>query len=191
MDQMLAPHEITRYLETYKGRWAIVGGKALEVFFGIPSWREHTDTDVMCPSLSGTAITANLGARGALLYPFVNSETVHEIPKTPAEITPQSYAVKHGDQDFWLFELVVDAQVTETTWGHKHNPEFTLPLTDVIVGKTFNGVEVPLLSPEISLAYKYLKGRPKDVIDLRVCLPLLDVMQQRRFAEIVRQAKPN
>lgn len=185
MDQMLAPHEIARCFNEYDGRWAIVGGKALEVFFELSSWREHTDTDAMCPGVSGEVVAASLGGRGIDCYPFINSETVHETPTSPPDISPQSYAVKRTEQDFWLFELIVDRHTTESSWSARHNPEYTLPISDVIVEKKVKGIQVPVLAPEIVLAYKSLKNRPKDMVDLRTCMPRLDAAQQRRFEDIV------
>jgi hypothetical protein len=161
-----SPQELAGWLSGASVPWAIAGGWALDLWLG-ETTREHSDIEIACfhtdlarllPSLQGFEIAI---ARNKQLTPYRTGE--------PLPAPPFSLWLRRVGELLWDFEIVAESQ-RDGAWAYRREPTIQRPIQSTFTTSTLG---FPIIAPEIQLLYKCKEPRPKDLEDLRRCLPHL------------------
>jgi aminoglycoside-2''-adenylyltransferase len=165
-------------------RWWICGGHALELF-ARRSWREHDDVDVGVLRGDVPGLRALLQgwdiqiAAAGVVRPWagaVPSEAAHEnnLWCRPAATAPWGIDIAVGSGD-------------DASWAYRRDPSVRVPWENAVL---FTADGVPYLAPELQLLFKSKNPRPKDDVDARVVIPLLDKARGRWLRANLPQDHP-
>ncbi|MBN9346644.1 MAG: hypothetical protein J0I48_10670 [Devosia sp.] len=174
------PRELIDWLGAVDVPRAIAGGWALDLWQGAVT-RPHSDIEIACfradlhrllPKLPAFEIVI---ARGKQLTPYAIGDALPD--------DSFSLWLRRRGETLWDFEIVVEEQ-RGGLWAYRREPAITRPVADVLT----SAGGVPIIAPEIQLLYKCRDPRPKDVEDLRRCVPRLDARAYAWLHEAVARA---
>lgn len=165
-------------------QWWICGGHALELHTG-RSWRSHQDLDIGVLRAEADKVYSWLAnwdlwvaARGRL-RPWrgealerdhgENNVWARENPETPWRY---DLNIGSGDDAGWIYRR---DQMTRRAWN-------------AAVLRT--SADLPYLAPELQLLFKSKNPRPKDHLDARQVIPLLDADQRAFLADHLDDGHP-
>lgn len=184
------PHEVATFFASLPVPWWVAGGWAIDLFLGRQT-RAHEDMDVLILRRDQQAVRALFGAwdvQAALppprdeAWPFrlwrpgeVLDETIQDIWCRPDATRP------------WAIQLMI-ADTRDEQWHFRRLPAITRSVATV-GDRTSEGI--PYLVPEIQLLYKARGLRPKDEMDFRHTLPVLNWERRAWLRDALLQAHPD
>ncbi len=174
-------------------RWAIAGGWALDLVTGTPA-RHHDDIDIAVDADAAPAVLDALAQNGARAAWVIACTPARYVPRNPGEAHPGGGHQAHAHRgDTWV-DVVIEPW-TDTEWRYRREPGITLPLERAIRRVTTDGVDVPVMAPEVVLLFKATTGgrtvpRPKDDADLPRALPRLDAAARAWLSAALPEGHP-
>jgi len=153
-------------------RWWICGGLALELHVG-RVWRSHEDLDIGILREDAPAVYSWLAewdlwvAAGGSLRPW------HGEPLDSERDENNVWARRSVDLS-WSFDLTVGSG-NDAEWIYRRNETVRRDWHDAVL-RTPEGL--PYIAPEIQLLFKSKNPRPKDELDARQVIPLLDPIRR-------------
>ena len=176
--------DIADELSSYRGRWMIASGWALDLHIGEPR-RAHRDIDVTFPRTEQLALRDHLLARGWRLDLVEKGKYV---PWATAVDLPLMQV--HARRGTTFLDLLF-AEVEGDLWRFRREPSITMPLVKA-ASRTASGV--PYLAPEIVLLFKSSHhggdSRGKDAQDFDRVLPHLDTEARRWLRDALEVYRP-
>lgn len=180
----LSPPALADVLTELDAPWWIAGGYALKAF-ATHSWREHDDIDAALTRANQATLRnalANWDVHVAdppgTLRPWPLGEllqpTVHDI------------WVRRDDRGPWKFQLMLDEQ-DGNDWVFRRDARIRMPI-ERLTWQRDDGLR--FVQPEVQLLYKSRGRRPKDEVDFRVVLPLLEPGRRDWLASALQLTDP-
>ncbi len=164
--------------------WWIVGGWSIEALTGVS--REHEDIDLSLLACDVPALREHVGDRwnlwsnfGGTLRPFNDHHP--EVLDVRSQVWVRRSAV-----DPWIIDLPITPD-RDGLWTSKRDPDHVAPVEEVT---WVHEDGLRYLRPEITLLYKALLDRPKDLRDLRVTWPLLGEVERAWLRGAVTRLYP-
>ena len=148
--------------------WWIAGGLALELHLG-RSWRAHDDTDVGIRRTDAPAVHRWLEAWDLHVAAAGELHRWHGQP-LDAGAGENNVWMRGEAGASWVLDLTV-GDGDEDSWIYRRDPAVRRPWGEV-VRTTAGGI--PYLVPEVQLLFKSCTLRPKDDLDARLVVPVLD-----------------
>ena len=186
--QSYAPIEAaTTGMRAFPRPWWVAGGWAIDLFLDAVT-RPHADIEIGIVradqrllhaylrgwTLSKPALVGRTNAIVAWLAEDWLDFPAHQVFAEQAGAPPAAI-------DFFLDDIA------DGMWRYRPNPAIVRPATDLVM-RSARGI--PIIAPEIQLAYKARLLRPKDAHDFACTLPKLSVAQRRWLAQTIRTLNP-
>lgn len=148
--------------------WWVAGGSSLELAAGrTEPLRHHLDRDIAFPCTDVPAVRAWLAA----WHIWEAHEGIR--PLLPAEeprADREQWWLRRDAWSPWVLDLLL-TPVEGTDWLFKKDHRVRRPLASVV---RHDADGTPYQAPEVTLLFKALLDRPKDLVDLAATWPLLD-----------------
>lgn len=158
-------------------RWWVGGGVALELHVG-RSWRSHDDLDI-----------GVLRTEANEVYSWLTDWDLWVAAR--GELRPwqgQPLELHHGENNVWArenpksswrFDLTIGSG-DETEWVYRPDQRIRRSWDRAVLWTPWG---LPYLAPELQLLFKSRDPRPKDHLDARQVIPLLDPDQHTFLAD--------
>jgi hypothetical protein len=180
----LRPSEAAALFEGFGAPWWIVGGWAIEAFTG--RTRDHEDLDVCVlardlPELIEHFIRSHhvWATGGGVMCPILAAEQT--LPRWLNQIW-----IRETATDPWLLDIIVSPD-RDGRWMFKRDPTYIDELA-AVTWRADDGILYQ--NPEITLAFKAGKPRPKDAADLDDALPHLSQHATAWLTETIARLYP-
>ena len=186
--QSFAPIEAAAtVMRAFARPWWVAGGWAIDLFLDALS-RPHADIEIGVARADQRVLHTYL--RGwTLCKPAGDGRPNATVAWMAADWVDlpdhQVFAARAGavpvEIDYFLDDIA------DGTWHYRPHPAITRP-SDELVMRSARGI--PIIAPEIQLAYKARLLRPKDAHDFACTLPRLGKVQREWLAETIRATVP-
>jgi len=182
---VLDPGGAQELMRGYDREWWVIGGHAIEAFTGVP--RPHEDCDVAVFGKDLDLLRAHLSPRFHLwsvgsgaLRPL--NDRFPELPEWAGQVWCREHALAP-----WQLDLNVNPD-QDGRWLSKRDPSHAVDL-DEVTWTDERGIRY--LDPEVTLLFKALQDRPKDVHDLEVAWPMLSAAQRAWLRDALERVYPD
>src|SRR5919202_6150706 len=186
MDPFAPIQAAARLMATFPHPWFVSGGWAIDLFVNQVT-RPHSDVEIgllrehqgaLRTQLAGWRLTKSdfLRPEGAAWVPWNADDWVAEPLFQVQAWGPED---EEPAYDFFLNDTVDGA------WQFRRVPAITRPIEEIVL-RTPAGI--PLLVPEIQLAFKGKRREPKDEHDFMLALPRLSAPQRAWLAMALKAA---
>ncbi|MBX3062026.1 MAG: amino acid transporter [Anaerolineae bacterium] len=175
------PHSLEQVRDIFATapfQWALAGGYAIEQFLGT-SIRSHDDIDIMV--YRDEQLSLQQWLSGWELYAADPPGSLRKW--LSSEYLPYGIHDIWGhqvDAEAWQLQLML-AEVEGQEWFSRRSPLIRGNRESLI--EHYNGV--PCVRIDIQLMYKANGLRPKDDLDFKACLPLMDQDSKARLKEML------
>lgn len=165
-------------------RWWVSGGVALELHVG-RSWRSQEDLDIGVVRTEADDVYSWLAnwdlwvAAGGELRPWRGE---------PLELDRGENNVwaRENSESSWRFDLTISSG-NDTEWVYRRDQKIRRSWDRAVLW-TPDGL--PYLAPELQLLFKSRNSLPKDDLDARQVIPLLDAGQRTFLADHIGAGHP-
>lgn len=182
------PLSLKKALAAFTGasfRWWICGGVALELY-AEDAWRPHEDLDVGILRTEANSVYNWLSPAWDLWVAARGTLTPwHGQALDRGEDENNVWARERPDTP-WRFDLTV-GDGNDVEWIYRRD-EFIRQPWNTTVQRTID--DIPYLTPEIQLLFKSKNPRPKDDLDAKEVIPLIDARQRRFLTANLRTDHP-
>ncbi|MEZ5558603.1 MAG: amino acid transporter [Pseudomonadales bacterium] len=159
------PEEVTKRLAGVATPWCLVGGWAIDVWFGRQT-RSHADIELTLPRSGFSAMRGHLA--GFELRTVGQGEVRRLAPgRLPPADRHQCWVLDPAAGS-WRLDLMLDPGDAHT-WIFRRDHRIQAPRGEI----TQRRDGIPYLKPEAVLLFKARSPRPKDEADFAVSLPAL------------------
>lgn len=165
-------------------RWWVSGGVALELHTG-HSWRTHDDIDV-------GIVRADAPKVHDLVrdweFCIASAGVLRRWRGEPLRLdrNENNLWCRRQGSERWAIDITV-GEGDEQRWVFRRDASVTVPWGDAVL-RGDSGV--PYLAPEIQLLFKSRDPRPKDDLDARMVIPMLDERRSGRLGSWLRHDHP-
>lgn len=181
----LDPAGLADFMAGFTRPWWIVGGWSIEAFTGVS--REHEDVDLSLLACDIPAFREHVGDRWNLWSNFGGTlRPLNDRHPEVLDVRSQIW-VRHSAADPWIVDLPITPD-RDGLWTSKRDPDHVAPV-DEVTWVHEDGVRY--LRPEITLLYKALLDRPKDLHDFEVTWPVLGEVERDWLREAVTRLYPD
>ncbi len=163
--------------------WWIAGGYAIEAFTGVRRHHEDIDVSVFRRDLerlkTGLKDRYHIWAAGPDgLCPLDDKQM--KMPESADQVWLREHALAP-----WRADVLLNPDA-DGDWVSRRNPSFAAPLDEV----TWTRDGVRYLRPEIALAFKAKRARPKDERDFAAAEPLLGGEARAWLSDYLARCEP-
>ena len=177
------PAEVARRLAGITTPWCVVAGWALDLFRGKQT-RAHGDLEIAIPGTRFAEVRARLPG-----YAFDAAADGRIWVDAGPEVLGATHQTWLRDRASGNYLLDVFREPHDgDTWICRRDESIRLPYREII-HHTADGI--PYLAPELVLLFKAKHTRPKDEADFAATVPLLDVAQRDKLAELLTRVHPD
>jgi hypothetical protein len=189
-----SPWEAAAVLADAGVPWCVVGGWAIELWLGETGaldglrHREHEDLEIAVLESDFGAVRAALEAHGLGLHPIDDGVLAALVgDESPPPDTHQTW-VEDLAAAVWRLDVMREPGTREE-WQYRRDPSALRAPRSSMEAVTADGIRY--LLPHGVLLFKAKAVRPKDVVDLDACLPLLSPDHRTWLRAAIAQLHPN
>lgn len=176
------PKRISKLLEAYRGTWAIAGGWAVDLFLNKQT-RKHSDIEVVILRDEQIKFKHYLSD---YQFKFVQAGSLCDWTDEENLVLPV-HEIHGQNKEGETIEVLLN-DVKDGKWQFRRNTAITYPL-EQFMHKSKLGI--PIVSPEVVLLYKAKINQEKDVLDLQVSLPTLELSKIKWLKQAIELTHGN
>jgi hypothetical protein len=176
------PRRIAKLLKAYRGTWAIAGGWAIDLFLNKET-RKHSDIEVVILRAEQIKFKRYLSS-----YQFKSVQAGSLCDWTDEERLALPIHEIHGyNKEGETIEVLLN-EVQDGKWQFRRNPAITYPKEQFILKSQLG---IPIVSPEVVLLYKAKMNLEKDLLDLQISLPSLELRKIKWLKQAIELTHGN